>query len=128
MRYGLKLLLVTVSTMTIFSCDHGDPIDTAKTGAKSALDELKEQFERIAPEGKNVTNRATEEVEKLFTVEYNVQTLDAEIDPAELNKKLTQLGQDRWDCFSIKPREKSLEIICKRATKTYLRYLPGLLK
>ena len=84
----------------------------------------------LGPRGSEVLQAKTkEEMDKLFRWEYRVQDIPSSMPAEELERRLGDLGNDGWDCFSILPEQRSLRLTCKRRPKsaiTYLKFLPGL--
>lgn len=134
-RYPLALLLALLS-----ACQQDEPSSQAKglsEGFSRTLDEVQrmvDQYtpprERIVAETERATAAAGGELEKLFNWEYHVASLDTDAEPEVVQRELSKLGKERWECFAATTQFNSIQILCKRRPKTYLRYLehlPGLL-
>lgn len=91
----------------------------------STLNESYEHTKRqLQPKAEAVTTYAGSELEKLFSFEYKVVDLTHEQSAVEIESSLNALGRERWDCFSVQPRDFGLRLTCKRAPKTVLKYIP----
>lgn len=83
----------------------------------------------LGPQGEVIQERTREEVEKLFRWEYRVVDIDANLTADELQKRLTELGNEGWECFSIAPSGHDSRVTCKRRPRSainYLKLIPGL--
>ena len=78
----------------------------------------------MAPDNGEAGQMAEAEVEKLFAFEYKVVSLSQAQSSQQLEAALNQLGKDRWECFQVVQMQDGDSLICKRAPKTYLRYIP----
>lgn len=69
-----------------------------------------------------------DEVKKLRQFEYHVFRVPLQSDAAEVERKLTLLGKERWDCFHVERLEtdddQELQFFCKRMPATPLMYVP----
>lgn len=91
--------------------------------------QLKESLGKVTPPDLKLEESATglkenasAEMEKLFRLEYRVVEIKNG-SSSEIEQQLTALGNDRWDCFHAESSRNALLFFCKRAPKTYLRYL-----
>ena len=72
-----------------------------------------------------------EEIKKLHQVEYKTIVFPIDEDAAEIDRRLNELGQDRWQCFSsfVRPMATSsgpeIVVLCKRTPETVLRFVPN---
>lgn len=87
----------------------------------------------LGPQGEVIQERTKEEVEKLFRWEYRVVDVEANLTADELEKRLTELGNEGWECFSIasseQTRGQTSRVTCKRRPRSainYLKLIPGL--
>lgn len=123
----MKLSSLLLCLVFLFGCEQGADNPELQRLTKEldkTLQEAHQFFEGATSTGNEL---ATKEVEKLFTFEYRVEELNNTLSPEEMQEKLQELGQDRWECFHAEPQAKSLRFFCKRRPKTYLRYIPKLL-
>lgn len=80
--------------------------------------------DKVTEGADSVQKSASEEVGKLFVLEYKVIEY-ASTEPAEsIEAALAALGAERWDCFHVEQRPDALRFYCKRTPKTFLRYIP----
>ncbi len=83
----------------------------------------------LGPQGEVIQERTKEEVEKLFRWEYRVVETEVGIAAGEMEKRLSELGNEGWDCFHISNAPEGTRITCKRRPRsalTYLQLIPGL--
>jgi hypothetical protein len=83
----------------------------------------------LGPQGEVIQERTKEEVEKLFRWEYRVVETEVGIAAGEMEKRLSELGNEGWDCFHISNAPERTRITCKRRPRsalTYLQLIPGL--
>ncbi len=83
----------------------------------------------LGPQGEVIQERTKEEVEKLFRWEYRVEDVEANLTSDQLEKRLTELGNEGWECFNIAPSGQSSRVTCKRRPRSainYLKLIPGL--
>lgn len=87
----------------------------------------------LGPQGEIIQERTKEEVEKLFRWEYRVVDIDTNLSAQELENRLTELGNEGWECFSIassdQARGQTSRVTCKRRPRSainYLKLIPGL--
>jgi hypothetical protein len=83
----------------------------------------------VAPQAEALHKHTKAEVDKLFRWEYRVVDVPVSPDPSELEKRLTELGAENWECFSVVPSPESLRVLCKKRPPSainYLKYVPGL--
>ncbi len=105
--------------------------DRTPSDVSDALTQAEGMVESLKPISDLAQKAATGELEKAFTVEYKVVDIPLLIERANVEEQLTALGKERWDCFHSVQTPTTTRFICKRSTKTALRYLPilrGLLK
>lgn len=98
---------------------------------------LRDQFQDAAggvqqalgPQGEVIQERTKEEVEKLFQWEYRVVDVEASLTADELERRLTELGSEGWECFNIVSSGQNSRVTCKRRPRSainYLKLIPGL--
>jgi hypothetical protein len=110
-----NLILFLISVLLLTACEDSDKTINQLT---KGITEIKEQIAT----GK-IEDTANEEIDKLHTFEYKVLEFSLITSSLEIEQKLAQLGQDRWECFSVEVIQTSIKVFCKRKPKTYLRYL-----
>ncbi len=115
----LLLTLIVNLTNILGGCDS----DPSKSISKF-IDQASSKVSQVAPDPGKVSELTQDEISKLFTFEYKVVELDAALSSKELELKLSELGKEMWECFSVAPVDSTLKVFCKRRPKTYLRYIP----
>jgi hypothetical protein len=106
-------------TLSQLLAEVGEHFQGASGGVQQAL----------GPQGEVIQERTKEEVEKLFRWEYRVVDVEANLTADELEKRLTELGNEGWECFNIAPSGQSSRVTCKRRPRSainYLKLIPGL--
>ncbi|MEK0338576.1 MAG: hypothetical protein QQN41_14200, partial [Nitrosopumilus sp.] len=93
----------------------------------SYWDKIKKKFEDLESENKELREIAKEwikeDIEKIGDWEYKVVNLEYEsID--ELENKLNELGNERWECFWVEKKEEVVVFILKRPKTSYLQKIP----
>lgn len=82
----------------------------------------------LAPHGDVIQERTKEEVEKLFRWEYRVVELEAPLSAPDFEKRLSELGNEGWECFYIATTDTATRVTCKRRPRSalaYLKFIPG---
>lgn len=82
----------------------------------------------LGPHGEVLQERTKEEVEKLFRWEYRVIELEATLPAPDFEKRLSELGNEGWECFDIATVSTATRVTCKRRPRsalTYLKFIPG---
>lgn len=107
--------------------------ETAETNEVSYVEQLKALIEQLTSESRNATAKgkkmATEtgswfktDFQKIGDWEYKQVVLPlAEI--ATMEKRLNELGADRWNCFWVQTQGETLHLLCKRPAVSYLHKL-----
>ena len=113
MKKTTFILLLLILSYSFLSC-------------KSSADKIGGLIDDIKPHKEELEKKTTEEISKLSTFEYKVAEFKSNITNEELQTKLEELGQERWDCFHVERQTFTLTFFCKRRPKTYLRYIPKL--
>jgi hypothetical protein len=119
--------LLTCCALTFILAFSGCQQTPTKESLSDTFEGLRETLDPAAISGEKIQDMATQEFEKLFTLEYRVVDMDSSLSGDQQEALLMQLGRDRWDCFHITPQEFGLRVFCKRQPKSYLRYAKGLL-
>jgi len=120
---GCSLLLLGCSS------DEQESKSTAGNDAteKTSWEEIQQLYQKAksasddVPE--NVVDWVKEDIQRNGTWEYRVVTLQRETDK-ELERELSRLGKDRWECFWIERHENKLRLALKRPAKSYLQAVP----
>lgn len=92
--------------------------------AQKAWEGTQDKLDQISPLKDETQKLAKEELNKLFSLEYKVVEVSSKLTADNLQIMLSELGQQRWDCFNVIHREEGIWIFCKRKPETYLRYIP----
>ena len=138
----ISLALTSVTAATIIQVPQDQPTiqagidaaseeDTVLTEENSQepsyWDKIKKKFEDLESENKELREIAKEwikeDIEKIGDWEYKVVNLEYEsID--ELENKLNELGNERWECFWVEKKEEVVVFILKRPKTSYLQKIP----
>lgn len=82
----------------------------------------------LGPHGEVIQERTKEEVEKLFRWEYRVVDIDSTLPAPDFEKRLSELGNEGWECFDIATVSTTTRVTCKRRPRSaiaYLKFIPG---
>tara|TARA_Y100001934_G_scaffold262415_1_gene336848 strand:- start:590 stop:979 length:390 start_codon:yes stop_codon:yes gene_type:complete len=95
---------------------------------KGPLDRLKELYDEKVEGGKALSARSKEwikgDIENMGDWEYKIVPF-GEVAAAELEKKLNQLGSERWQCFWVEANGKSKTFYFKRTKLSYINKIPA---
>jgi len=110
------------------ACGGSDGGDGATGSEKpTTWGEVQRLYEKARRTGEDVPGDAYEwmkqDLEKIGDWEYRVLAFDSAAD-AEIERKLNELGQDRWECFAVVPGESSLRLLFKRPVESYAGTIP----
>ena len=124
-------LFLVASSMSMLGClgqgegeDDKSQIGQLTNEIRRALDATKDRVTEISPSKEEIKSLTTDELNKLSAFEYHVAEIKRDLSIEELEKELSALGLERWECFEIEQLEKSYRIFCRRRPQTYLRYIP----
>lgn len=121
MTRGLSAALF-VSGLT--ACDRLKGADAGVNDVVGTLNRTaKDIGSSVEPYTAKVTTLAGDEIRKLYKVEYKVVDLESSIPSLELEGKLGQLGDERWEC-AVQQLDDKIRLICKRLPISYLKLLP----
>lgn len=97
---------------------------------RSIGDATSEVHQAVAPHANELQTATKDEVKKLHQWEYLVDSVHVTPEGTELQTRLSVLGLERWECFSILPdQQNTLRLTCKRrpySSLAYLKCLSGL--
>lgn len=148
-RAIIHLLSVMGSILPLTGCnDSGNP-QTTPVGATSSQTQssglslsqlavrVSERFkgasgsvpEAFGPRSDELQKMTIDEMEKVFKWEYRVIDLPNPVESQNLEKKLSELGSEGWECFSISSERSATRVTCKRRPRgalAYLKLIPGL--
>lgn len=104
--------------------------DATKTGTKSASDTWEwanETFESLKAQGltsaQSTSQWLGQDWKNMESWQYQIVILDGE--PADVAKKLNELGEQGWECFEVTDlTSTSTKFYLKKPTFSYLRQLP----
>lgn len=135
---------IVAAVISLLGCteDHSRTSNTAATPTPAATetpgflesikrslgDATSEVQQAVSPRANELQSMTKEEVKKLYQWEYLVETVAGATESSELQSRLSALGVERWECFSITPAEDKLRITCKRrpySTLSYFKCLSG---
>lgn len=122
---------VVLSLGVFAGCESSGPDKTAKQVSELAR-QLNEQLEThssklgdLIPSQDQFKKSSIEEIQRVFAVEYLVVELKSDINLGDLQNKLSEMGKERWDCFSQISSQEHLRLLCKRRPISALRTLIG---
>ncbi len=135
MKY--KNYLFTLSLCLLLSVFiHGQVEEVAKEQSYSeklkevyekGVKEAKEKYEETLGDSKKLTNKSKEwllkDIENIGDWEYKVESFGSE-EPKEIEKKLNELGKERWQCFWVESNKKEKFFYFKRTKMSYLSKIP----
>ena len=88
--------------------------------------QIQQLYERARAAGEQVPASAVDwvrqDMEKIGDWEYRVVALAGSAESME--KELNELGQDRWECFSVQADGKQARLFFKRPAKSYVGSVP----
>ena len=117
-----KLVQLAVISFFVTSC--GQTLDDAPEQADQALEELKRYYEEArkkAPE--DPIEWAKDDLERFGDWEYRVVSIPMG-SSKEIEDRLNELGQDRWEVFWVQEITNALQVFLKRPARSYLRSVP----
>jgi len=88
-----------------------------------AVEHAQTQLELLKPQALQVPALAGEQFEKLYAIEYRVISLGLTESSSELEKRLTTLGKERWECQIAPPSAEGPRLLCRRLPLSYLKLL-----
>lgn len=117
----LPVLLLLVLFPFDFSCAEENNEEP------SYWDKIKKKFEESKSDDKELSEKAKkwieEDIKKIGDWEYKAVLVTYD-NTEELENKLNQLGDERWECFWIEKKDKDLVIMFKRPKISYLQKIP----
>ena len=96
------------------------PLNDLKKGAQEAMEDAKVK----AREWRELSE---EELQKIWAIEYKTIKV-TQSDLTELDKKLNELGKERWDCYHVSEDREGKVFYLKRRKSNAVRYLTDLLR
>lgn len=107
-----------------------DSLGAVMDNLNQQLDQASSQVQQaVAPHAEEIQARTKDEVEKAFRWEYKVQDISSDSSAQEFEAKLTELGDEGWECVSFQPVHDGTRVTCKRKPRgalAYLKFIPGL--
>ena len=95
------------------------------------MSDLKKEAQEVIEEAKVKAEKwgelSQEELQEIWAIEYQTTKVTAS-DLTELDEKLNQLGEERWDCYHVSDDREGKVFYFKRQKSSAVRYLTGLLK
>ena len=114
----------TLNSWILFSCTALAMLGCDRAPGEAELNKLTKELKNIVEGVTPSKEVAEQELEKLFSLEYQVLTFPSDVEAKALQDGLRRAGMERWDCFHVESRQEELLVLCKRQPKTYLRYIP----
>jgi hypothetical protein len=116
-----SVLCVVGSIFFSSGCDRLSGCSSARDAKDSFSKQLGSVTESLST---SVPAFATDEVKKLFKVEYKVVKIEGGVTTQSLQKTLSELGDDRWECVLHETMvDDSPHLVCKRLPVGYLKLL-----
>lgn len=119
-RLTLSLLTLCTSLTLLGGCR------SAGEDVSKVLEALQQSISRNAPDTTSIQNMASDEVTKLFAIEYKIIEVTTDLKTTELEAKLNELGKERWECapmHGVGLEEGSPRLLCRRLPVSYLKLL-----
>jgi len=118
-------LLGLLLPLGLVGCDqsHDEALKAIEQDMRSTLTRAEQRMRELTPSRTTVQSSASEEIEKLFTIEYHVEEMPRQIPVEEMRERLRRLGSERWQCGDPLQFEQHLRFICHRRPRSYLRAL-----
>lgn len=124
----LTILLMVSVLPALTGCDSGTKdIEGVKQQLEALVQTTTRKVDALSSSPEEVSEKASAELEKLFTFEYKVIDLRNDATSGSIQRTLNELGQERWECFQMLPLDSGIAALCKRRPKTYLRYIPRMI-
>ncbi|HMO02174.1 MAG TPA: hypothetical protein PKD37_00310 [Oligoflexia bacterium] len=126
-KLPLTSLAFCIFTLSVISCkkDSTSASDNSNLTSSNGKDILEQAYEFATDGSTKLSQLTNEQLSKLFVWEYKVVMPKAQ-NELGLQKSLSALGQERWECFPFyAPTITDLTLICKRRPQTFLRYVPA---
>jgi hypothetical protein len=121
----LNALFILSVLPALIGCDAGSKdVEGVRQQLEALVDKTSRKVESLSSSPEEVSEKASAELEKLFTFEYKVVDFRRDSNSTSIQRALNELGQDRWECFQLIPVDAGIAALCKRRPKTYLRYIP----
>jgi hypothetical protein len=115
---------------TSFGCTkekEPDPVPEPAVTDQGTLAQIQELYEKAKDAGEQVPLDAYEwarqDLGSIGDWEYLVIDIP-EFDAARAQKKLNELGTERWECIWIQPSGNKISFVLKRPTRSYLKSVP----
>lgn len=116
----MKIRIFLIFLIAFTACDH-PATEKAMQGIQGGLDQAQQQLDSLKPVAEDVSQKTQEQVNKVVRFEYKVVALPSDVTSEQLETTLNTLGMERWECFSILPREKGVTVSCRRVPYALLR-------
>ena len=94
---------------------------------EKGLKGAKEKYAETVGDGKELTGKSKEwllkDIENIGDWEYKIQSFGPE-QSKEIERKLNELGKERWQCFWVESSKKEKVFYFKRTKMSYLSKIP----
>ena len=117
----MRYLFYTALLLLLAGCDSGSS-SRAVNDIHSTLSSLAKKVDEVAPSPKDLGSMTSEQINKLFAIEYRILTIEGELAPDKLQSVLSAAGKERWDCYNVQQAKGGTHVFCKRLPLPYLRY------
>ncbi len=107
---------------------YGQTRDASGKAADDANEWIQKMYEQAKNRGETSASNAkewvSEDLGKMGAWEYKTFAMSAS-DLAATEKKLNEMGDQRWECFLIQHHEDTYTMFFKRQQRSYLRQVPA---
>ncbi len=105
--------------------EHG--VELVYGDSSETMDLIKDLYERAKANGEevpqDVAQWAKQDIRKMGSWEYRVEDIK-DLDPLHIQRKLNELGAQRWECYWVESVENGKRFYFKKAGKSYLKAVP----
>ena len=99
----------------------------ASDAAQEAWQRIESLYQRAVEAGEKVPDDvaewAREDLQRIGRWEYRIEMFESADDEA-LEAHLNLLGQERWECYWLRPEQGATVLFLKRPARSYLRSIP----
>lgn len=120
------LLYALLGGITLISGCNGNSktekeVDKVASAISNQIVDQTNKLSEWVPSRNEIKKSSTEQIEKTFAIEYKVVDFHTDTTSEQIQKILSDLGKERWDCFSINTSFDSSKLLCKRRPISALR-------
>ena len=105
----------------------GDAAESSGETAQETMDWANDMYQSMKKQGLTTAGSATEwlseDWNRIGAWEYKVIVVD-DLSPSELEKKLNEMGAQRWECFHVSSTADGQTMYFKKHARSYLKHVP----